>query len=88
MTMFDCLHNMGDPRAATEHVREALAPDDTWLLVEPFATDAVEDNFTTVGRLYYTASTILCVPIAMRSRGLRARRSGGTISLVVARPSP
>jgi 2-polyprenyl-3-methyl-5-hydroxy-6-metoxy-1,4-benzoquinol methylase len=69
VTMFDCLHDMGDPLGAARRVREALAPDGTWLLVEPFAADAVEDNFTTVGRLYYSASVFLCVPNGLSQPG-------------------
>jgi hypothetical protein len=67
--MFDCLHDMGDPLGAARRVREALAPDGTWLLVEPFAADAVEDNFTPVGRLYYSGSTFLCVPNGLSQPG-------------------
>ncbi|WP_440073288.1 class I SAM-dependent methyltransferase [Streptosporangium sp. OZ121] len=62
VTMFDALHDMGDPVGAARRVREALAPDGTWLLVEPFASDKVEENFNPVGRLYYSSSTFLCVP--------------------------
>ncbi|NUW42166.1 class I SAM-dependent methyltransferase [Nonomuraea rhodomycinica] len=69
VTMFDCLHDMGDPLGAARRVREALAADGTWLLVEPYAGDAVEDNFTPVGRLYYSASTFLCVPNALSQPG-------------------
>jgi SAM-dependent methyltransferase len=69
ITTFDCLHDMGDPVAAARHVREALAPDGTWLLVEPFAGDEVEDNFHTVGRLYYSGSTFLCVPNGLSQDG-------------------
>ena len=69
VTMFDCLHDMGDPLGAARRVREALAPDGTWLLVEPFAADKVEDNFTAVGRLYYSASTFLCVPNGLSQPG-------------------
>jgi ubiquinone/menaquinone biosynthesis C-methylase UbiE len=67
--MFDCLHDMGDPLGAARRVREALAPDGTWLLVEPFAAEAVEDNFNPVGRLYYSGSTFLCVPNALSQPG-------------------
>jgi hypothetical protein len=67
--MFDCLHDMGDPVGAARRVREALAPDGTWLLVEPFAGDAVEDNLNPVGRLYYNGSTFLCVPNALSQPG-------------------
>jgi SAM-dependent methyltransferase len=62
VTMFDCLHDLGDPVGAAEHVRAALAADGTWLLVEPAAGDRVEDNFNPVGRAYYGLSTLLCVP--------------------------
>ena len=67
--MFDCLHDMGDPLGAARRVREALAPDGTWLLVEPFAADKVEDNFNPVGRLYYSGSTFLCVPNGLSQPG-------------------
>jgi 2-polyprenyl-3-methyl-5-hydroxy-6-metoxy-1,4-benzoquinol methylase len=69
VTMFDCLHDMGDPVAAARRVRQALAPDGTWLLVEPFAADRVEENLNPVGRLYYSASTFLCVPNALSQSG-------------------
>ena len=69
VTTFDCLHDMGDPVGAARRVREALAPDGTWLLVEPNAADAVEDNFNPVGRLYYAGSTFLCVPNALSQPG-------------------
>ncbi|MDP4507213.1 class I SAM-dependent methyltransferase [Nonomuraea turcica] len=69
VTMFDCLHDMGDPLAAARRVREALAPDGTWLLVEPNASDKVEENFNPVGRLYYSGSTFLCVPNALSQPG-------------------
>ncbi len=62
VAFFDCLHDMGDPRGAAAHVRETLAPDGTWMVVEPFAGDKVEDNLNPVGRIYYSASTLLCTP--------------------------
>lgn len=69
VTMFDCLHDMGDPVGAARRVRAALGPDGTWLLVEPFAADRVEDNLNPVGRLYYNGSLFLCVPNAMSQPG-------------------
>ena len=63
--MFDCLHDMGDPVGAAEHVRETLADDGTWMIVEPFANDSVEDNLNPVGRVFYGASTIVCTPASL-----------------------
>jgi SAM-dependent methyltransferase len=62
VAFFDCLHDMGDPVGAAAHVRETLSPDGTWMVVEPFAGDKVEDNLNPVGRIYYSASTLLCTP--------------------------
>lgn len=69
VTMFDALHDMGDPLGAARRVRDALAPEGTWLLVEPYAADNVEDNFNPVGRLYYAGSTFLCVPNGLSQPG-------------------
>lgn len=66
---FDCLHDMGDPVAAAAHIRQSLKPDGVWLLVEPFAADGVEGNLNAVGRIYYNASTQLCLPNAMSQPG-------------------
>ena len=65
VTMFDCLHDMGDPVGAARHVRQSLAPDGTWLIVEPFAGDRVEENLNPVGRAYYGFSTLLCTPASL-----------------------
>jgi len=69
---FDSLHDMGDPVAAARHVRAALAPDGTWLLVEPRAGDRVEDNLNPVGRLFYAGSTLACTPNALSQDGRTA----------------
>ena len=66
---FDCLHDMGDPLGAARHVRQALKPDGTWLIVEPAAADEVAGNMNPVGRIYYSASTLLCVPNALSQTG-------------------
>jgi SAM-dependent methyltransferase len=66
---FDCLHDMGDPVGAARRVREVLSPAGTWLVVEPFAGDKVEDNLNPVGRVFYGASTMLCVPNSLASQG-------------------
>jgi SAM-dependent methyltransferase len=65
VTMFDCLHDMGDPVGAARHVLAALASDGTWLIVEPAAGDRVEDNLNPVGRAYYAFSTLLCTPSSL-----------------------
>jgi SAM-dependent methyltransferase len=65
VAFFDCLHDMGDPVGAAAHVRETLAPDGAWLIVEPFAHDTLEQNLNPVGRVYYGFSTTVCVPSSL-----------------------
>jgi 2-polyprenyl-3-methyl-5-hydroxy-6-metoxy-1,4-benzoquinol methylase len=66
---FDCLHDMEDPVGAARHARTTLAKDGTWLIVEPFSSDKVEENHNPVGRVYYSASTLLCVPHSLAHQG-------------------
>jgi hypothetical protein len=66
---FDSLHDMVDPVGAARRVREVLAPNGTWMVVEPAAGDRVEENLNPVGRLYYAASTLLCVPNSLSGHG-------------------
>ena len=65
VTMFDCLHDMGDPVGAARHVHVTLKPDGTWMIVEPSAADRVEGNLNPVGRAYYGFSTLLCTPASL-----------------------
>ena len=65
ITCFDCIHDMGDPVGAATRIREALAPDGTFMMVEPFANDRLEENLNPVGRVFYAASTILCTPSSL-----------------------
>ena len=65
ITMFDCLHDMGDPVGAAKQMRELIAADGTWMIVEPKAGDRVEDNLNPVGRAYYGFSTLLCTPASL-----------------------
>jgi SAM-dependent methyltransferase len=65
VAVFDCLHDMGDPIGASTHIHDTLAPDGTWLIVEPFAGDHVEDNFNPIGRVFYGASTMICTPASL-----------------------
>ena len=62
VAVFDCLHDMGDPVGAATHVRRSLAPNGTWMIVEPFANDRLQDNLNPVGRVMYSFSTLLCTP--------------------------
>ena len=62
VTTFDCLHDMGDPVGAAAHIRASLAPEGVWMIVEPNAADALEDNLNPVGRIFYSASTTICIP--------------------------
>ena len=75
--VFDCLHDMGDPVGAAAHVLNTLAPDGTWMIVEPFANDCVAENLNPVGRVFYGASTVICTPgVAVPGGRPRARRTG------------
>jgi len=69
VTTFDCLHDMGDPAGAARHIRQALVPDGSWLIVEPMAADTTEGNLNPVGRVYYNFSTLLCLPNARSQAG-------------------
>jgi ubiquinone/menaquinone biosynthesis C-methylase UbiE len=62
VTFFDCLHDLGDPVGAARHVLQSLAKDGTWMIVEPYAKDNLQDNLNPVGRVYYSFSTLLCTP--------------------------
>ncbi|MGO4326034.1 class I SAM-dependent methyltransferase [Cupriavidus sp. 2TAF22] len=67
--MFDCLHDMGDPVGASHHVWNSLKPDGTWMIVEPFAQDRLEENLNPVGRIFYSASTFICTPASRAQEG-------------------
>jgi SAM-dependent methyltransferase len=68
-TMFDCLHDMGDPVGAAAHVRASLRDNGTWMIVEPYANDDLKDNLNPVGRVYYGFSTLLCTPCSRSQEG-------------------
>ena len=65
VTFFDCLHDMGDPAGASQHVYSKLAADGTWMIVEPFAHDTLEKNLNPVGRVYFAFSTTVCTPSSL-----------------------
>ncbi len=69
VAFFDCLHDMGDPVGAAAHVRKSLKPDGSWLIVEPFANDTIEENLNPVGRVFYSASTFICTPASRAQKG-------------------
>lgn len=82
---FDCLHDMGDPVGASKHIREALAEDGTFMMVEPFANDDLADNLNPVGRIFYSASTMICTPASMSQEvglGLGAQAGEGRLRKV------
>jgi 2-polyprenyl-3-methyl-5-hydroxy-6-metoxy-1,4-benzoquinol methylase len=65
VTFFDCLHDMGDPAGASKHVRSTLKKDGTWMIVEPFAGDKLEENLHPIGRAFYGASALICTPASL-----------------------
>jgi ubiquinone/menaquinone biosynthesis C-methylase UbiE len=69
ITVFDALHDMGDPTGAARHVLKALAPHGTWMIVEPYAGDRVEENLNPIGRAYYAGSTLMCTPCSLAQEG-------------------
>ncbi|HTV78511.1 MAG TPA: class I SAM-dependent methyltransferase [Steroidobacteraceae bacterium] len=69
VAFFDCLHDMADPAGAARHARQSLKQDGTCMLVEPFAADDVAGNLNPVGRLYYGASSLVCVPVSLARNG-------------------
>jgi SAM-dependent methyltransferase len=82
VAFFDCLHDMGDPIGAAAHVRESLAPDGTWMIVEPFAHDRLRDNLNPVGRIYYAGSTMVCTPCSLSQEvGLGLGAQAGELRL-------
>jgi ubiquinone/menaquinone biosynthesis C-methylase UbiE len=86
ITMYDCLHDMGDPRGCAGHMRRILAPGGSWMIVEPIAGDAPAQNMNPVGRLYYNASTMICVPTSLDQEvgeGLGAQAGEAKLSEVI-----
>lgn len=78
VTFFDCLHDMGDPVGTAKHVHDTLKPDGTWMVVEPAAKEKMEDNLNPVGRVFYNASSMVCVPSSLAQEvglGLGAQAS-------------
>lgn len=69
VTMLDSFHDMGDPVGVAAHVRETITDDGTWMLVEPFANDSVEDNLNPMGRVFYGFSTMFCTPNSVEQGG-------------------
>jgi 2-polyprenyl-3-methyl-5-hydroxy-6-metoxy-1,4-benzoquinol methylase len=69
VTFFDCLHDMADPVGASKHVRKALKPDGTWMIVEPNAKDKPEENHHALGKIFYGASTLVCVGVSLSQKG-------------------
>jgi SAM-dependent methyltransferase len=86
VAFFDCLHDMGDPEGAARHVRDTLAPNGAWMIVEPFAHDKLENNLNPIGRVFYAASTMLCTPASLSQEvglGLGAQAGEGRLSKIM-----
>jgi SAM-dependent methyltransferase len=86
VAFFDCLHDMGDPEGAAKHVKESMASDGAWMIVEPFANDKLEDNLNPIGRVYYAASTMLCTPASLSQEvglALGAQAGEGRLSKIL-----
>jgi SAM-dependent methyltransferase len=86
ITCFDCLHDMGDPRGCAAHMRKVIGGDGWWMIVEPIAGDRPEANMNPVGRLYYNASTMICVPTSLDQEvgeGLGAQAGEARLSEVI-----
>ena len=86
VAFFDCLHDMGDPEGAAKHVKESMTPDGTWMIVEPFAHDKLEDNLNPIGRVYFAASTMLCTPASLSQEvglALGAQAGEGRLSKIL-----
>lgn len=86
VTFFDCLHDMGDPVGAAKHVHQSLKPNGTWMIVEPFAKETIQDNLNPVGRIFYNASSMLCVPSSLAQEvglGLGAQTSDARLNEVI-----
>jgi SAM-dependent methyltransferase len=82
VAFFDCLHDMGDPVGAAQHVRESLRGDGTWMIVEPRAGDRVEENLNPVGRVFYAASTLICTPASVAQEvGLALGAQAGEVAI-------
>ncbi len=88
ITMYDCLHDMGDPRGCAAHMRTMLKPDGAWMVVEPIAADTMGENVgNPVSRLYYNASTMICVPTSLAQEvgeGLGAQAGEAKLTEVIA----
>lgn len=86
VTFYDCLHDMGDPRGCARNMRRILREDGTWMIVEPIAGDRPSENMNPIGRLYYNASTMLCVPTSLDQEvgeGLGAQAGEAVLSDVI-----
>jgi ubiquinone/menaquinone biosynthesis C-methylase UbiE len=86
VAFFDCLHDMGDPAGAAKHVRQSLKSDGTWMIVEPYANEKLEENLNPVGRVYYSASTMICTPASKAQEvglALGAQASDSRLSQIV-----
>ena len=52
VTIFDVLHDLGDPVGASAHVLSSLSDGSTFMLVEPLAGDSAQENLHPLGQIY------------------------------------
>jgi SAM-dependent methyltransferase len=69
VTFFDCFHDFADPEAAARHVRDALKPNGTCMIVEFVSGDRLEDNLNPLSRACYAASVFICLPASLAQKG-------------------
>jgi ubiquinone/menaquinone biosynthesis C-methylase UbiE len=82
VTIFDALHDMGDPTGAAGHVGKTLEPDGAWMIVEPYAGDRVEENLNPIGRAFYAVSTQICTPCSLSQEvGLALGAQAGEVRM-------
>ena len=77
VTFFDCLHDMGDPLGALKYAKQSLKKNGSCMIVEPMANDKIEDNLNMIGRIYYAASSIICVPNSLADKGIALGAQAG-----------
>jgi SAM-dependent methyltransferase len=69
ITSFDVIHDLADPLAGLRRIREALADDGLFLMMEPNAGSDLKENLSPYGALLYGMSTLHCMTQSLASGG-------------------